>query len=42
MRSCGENVLTFTSLEKLEKRTKFYEASGVEADLQVPLQFMST
>lgn len=34
MRFCGENVLTFTSLEKLEKRTKFYEASGVEAGLQ--------
>ncbi|VDK65104.1 unnamed protein product [Anisakis simplex] len=34
MRFCGENVLTFTSLEKLEKRTKDYEPPEIEADLQ--------
>ncbi|EFO22766.2 hypothetical protein LOAG_05721 [Loa loa] len=34
LRFCGENVLTFTSLEKLERRTKLYGTSEVEADLK--------
>uniref|UniRef100_A0A914ZSK0 Kinesin-like protein n=1 Tax=Parascaris univalens TaxID=6257 RepID=A0A914ZSK0_PARUN len=34
MRFCGENILTFTSLEKLEKRTKDFQPPDIEADLQ--------
>lgn len=34
MRFCGENVLSFTSLEKLERRTKSYEPPDIDADLQ--------
>uniref|UniRef100_A0A0R3RYN0 Kinesin motor domain-containing protein n=1 Tax=Elaeophora elaphi TaxID=1147741 RepID=A0A0R3RYN0_9BILA len=34
LRFCGENVLTFTSLEKLERRTRLYEASEVEVGVQ--------
>ncbi|OZC10376.1 hypothetical protein X798_02683 [Onchocerca flexuosa] len=34
LRFCGENILTFTSLEKLERRTKLYETSEIEAGSQ--------
>uniref|UniRef100_A0A915PJU3 Kinesin motor domain-containing protein n=1 Tax=Setaria digitata TaxID=48799 RepID=A0A915PJU3_9BILA len=34
LRFCGENVLTFTSLERLERRTTLYENSIVETNLQ--------
>ncbi|VDK79791.1 unnamed protein product, partial [Onchocerca ochengi] len=34
LRFCGENILTFTSLEKLERRTKLYESSEIEAGSQ--------
>ncbi|VDK86471.1 unnamed protein product [Litomosoides sigmodontis] len=39
LRFCGENVLTFTSLEKLERRTKSYGNSEVEAGLQDTVNF---
>ncbi|VBB25406.1 unnamed protein product [Acanthocheilonema viteae] len=39
LRFCGENVLTFTSLEKLERRTKLYETSEVEISLQDTVNF---
>ncbi|VIO87073.1 Uncharacterized protein BM_BM3460 [Brugia malayi] len=40
LRFCGENVLTFTSLENLERRTKLYETFEVEAGLQATANFV--
>ncbi|KAK6110788.1 Kinesin motor domain family protein [Brugia pahangi] len=40
LRFCGENVLTFTSLENLERRTKLYEIFEVEAGLQATANFV--
>ncbi|VDM07801.1 unnamed protein product [Wuchereria bancrofti] len=39
LRFCGENVLTFTSLENLERRTKLYETFEVEVGLQATASF---